>query len=129
MIELTDEQAENIFYSLELAEHWSEEESSFDFVKENIEKFLINEIRIDQIKQLAELYNASVCEWVEFDGNIKNTPKLNGGFSEKVMTNIGIMYLCNYGITGETWWQDNSGTRFPLDYVEKWCYLPKLTEE
>ena len=124
MVELTDEQAKDLFYSLELAEHWSEEDSSFEFIKETVSKFLIDNITKEQIKQLAEQHNASVIEWVEFDYDDELTWPNNYSHVVAVSdkeTSIATMFEISEG--------EPFFNKCALVNIVKWAYLPSQNDK
>ena len=140
MIELTDEQIEMLHEQLN-AQGGAEAFNDVGDFEEYV--WSLNEIidalkeflTLPQIKQLAEQYNASVVQWIEFDVDDESTwpPSHYNDTSITVYTALGKARIDRYAIRNNgvfelKWFLDN-GTMINLEDLTHWAYLPTVKEK
>ena len=133
MIELTDEQINSIINRVRYLDNSSvyETDSARKGICLEIQN-IVNELTIDQIKQLAEQHNASVVQWVEFDSEDASTwpgeeklllaPDPHGNLGQ--CTRI---YECDSDWLKFHWC--GSARNLPYQKPFKWAYLPQPKEK
>lgn len=73
-------------------------------------------------KELQKENNVSVIEWVDFDGNIKNSPEPLKDCLVKTNWATYVAFLKRNNECG--WFETTEGKNIELSVVTRWAYLP-----